>query len=98
MLLNNAGIAEIGRSYEGLDMWKAVMDVNLFGYVSIPRFFCGRHTLITRFVFSVLNVQHTFVPVRLFRSFLLIAFWNDVRICIDDALSGEPFCHHQHGI
>ena len=24
--------------------------------------------------FSVLNVQHTFVPVRLFRSFLLIAF------------------------
>ena len=52
MLLNNAGIAEIGRSYEGLDMWKAVMDVNLFGYVSIPRFFCGRHTLITRFVLA----------------------------------------------
>ena len=41
VLLNNAGIAEIGRSYEGLDMWKAVMDVNLFGYVSIPRFFAG---------------------------------------------------------
>ena len=33
VLLNNAGIAAIGRSYEGLDTWKAVMDVNLFGYV-----------------------------------------------------------------
>ena len=33
MLLNNAAVPDVGRSYEGLDKWKAVMDVNLFGYV-----------------------------------------------------------------
>jgi NAD(P)-dependent dehydrogenase (short-subunit alcohol dehydrogenase family) len=33
VLLNNAAVADVGRSYEGLDKWKAVMDVNLFGYV-----------------------------------------------------------------
>ena len=42
VLLNNAGIAAIGRSYEGLDTWKAVMDVNLFGYVFF-RFRFVRH-------------------------------------------------------
>jgi len=39
VLLNNAGIAEIGRSYEGLDMWKAVMDVNLFGVLNVQHTF-----------------------------------------------------------
>lgn len=33
VLLNNAAVPDVGRSYEGLDKWKAVMDVNLFGYV-----------------------------------------------------------------
>lgn len=32
MLLNNAGVGVKGESFEGLDNWKTVMDVNLFGY------------------------------------------------------------------
>lgn len=35
MLLNNAGVAVKGHSFEGLDNWKAVMDVNLFGCVPL---------------------------------------------------------------
>ena len=31
MLLNNAAVAVTGHSFEGLDNWKTVMDVNLFG-------------------------------------------------------------------
>jgi hypothetical protein len=42
VLLNNAAVMNVGRSYEGLDKWKAVMDVNLFGYVDSV--FCGTHT------------------------------------------------------
>lgn len=39
VLLNNAGVAAIGRSYEGLDRWKAVMDVNLFGVLNVQHTF-----------------------------------------------------------
>lgn len=35
MLLNNAGVSNTGDSFEGLDAWKAVMDVNLFGYAIV---------------------------------------------------------------
>jgi NAD(P)-dependent dehydrogenase (short-subunit alcohol dehydrogenase family) len=35
VLLNNAAVPDVGHSYEGLDKWKAVMDVNLFGYVYV---------------------------------------------------------------
>ena len=38
MLLNNAGVAVIGRSFEGLDSWNAVMSVNLFGCVLLRIF------------------------------------------------------------
>lgn len=34
MLLNNAGIGIKGISWEGLDNWHKIFDVNLFGYVS----------------------------------------------------------------
>ena len=34
MLLNNAAVGNQGDSFEGLDNWKTVMDVNLFGYVT----------------------------------------------------------------
>ena len=36
VLLNNAAVCDTGHSFEGLDNWKAVMDVNLFGYVLSP--------------------------------------------------------------
>ena len=39
MLLNNAGVAVKGHSFEGLDNWNAVMNVNLFGYVLLRFFF-----------------------------------------------------------
>ena len=41
VLLNNAAVCDTGHSFEGLDNWKAVMDVNLFGYVL-------RHTHVRR--------------------------------------------------
>jgi hypothetical protein len=65
VLLNNAGVINKGDSFEGLDAWKAVMDVNLFGYVTI---LCGS-CVADGLSLSVLNVQHTFVPVWL--SFLI---------------------------
>jgi NAD(P)-dependent dehydrogenase (short-subunit alcohol dehydrogenase family) len=37
VLLNNAAVAKSGDSFEGLDNWKTVMDVNLFGYVTASR-------------------------------------------------------------
>ena len=36
MLLNNAGVVVMGHSFEGLDNWKTVMDVNLMGCVLSP--------------------------------------------------------------
>lgn len=33
VLLNNAGIATKGTALDGLDTWKKVIDVNLWGYV-----------------------------------------------------------------
>ena len=34
VLLNNAGVKIQGDSFDGLNNWKTVMDVNLFGYVT----------------------------------------------------------------
>jgi len=39
VLLNNAAVSDVGRSYEGLDKWKAVMDVNLFGVLNVQHTF-----------------------------------------------------------
>jgi len=39
VLLNNAAVADIGRSYDGVDKWKAVMDVNLFGVLNVQHTF-----------------------------------------------------------
>ncbi|KAI9507781.1 hypothetical protein F5148DRAFT_980868 [Russula earlei] len=58
VLLNNAGIGEKGDSFEGLINWKAVLDVNLLGYVLLCD---ARHGIRG----DVLNVQHTFVPMML---------------------------------
>jgi NAD(P)-dependent dehydrogenase (short-subunit alcohol dehydrogenase family) len=59
VLLNNAGVMNKADSFEGLDAWKAVMDVNLFGYASVLCESCVANGLLL----SMLNVQHTFVPV-----------------------------------
>ena len=59
MLLNNAAVMNKGDSFEGLDSWKAVMDVNLFGCVTVM---CGS-CVADGLSLSMLNVQHTFVPV-----------------------------------
>jgi len=39
VLLNNAAVPHVGHSYEGLDKWKAVMDVNLFGVLNVQHTF-----------------------------------------------------------
>ncbi|KAI0275930.1 NAD-P-binding protein [Russula aff. rugulosa BPL654] len=39
VLLNNAGVINKGDSFEGLDAWKAVMDVNLFGVLNVQHTF-----------------------------------------------------------
>jgi len=58
VLLNNAAIGVTGKSWEGLDNWKSIMDVNLFGYV----FSSMAAMPSTIRLHSVINVQHTFVP------------------------------------
>ena len=61
VLLNNAGVKIQGDSFDGLNNWKTVMDVNLFGYVTA---LCGSCVVDGLFRYHrVLNVQHTFVPV-----------------------------------
>ena len=64
MLLNNAAVGDKGDSFEGLDKWKAVMDVNLFGYVVFVLQHAREASLKINYI-SVLNVQHTFVPVKI---------------------------------
>ncbi|KAH9171640.1 NAD-binding protein [Lactarius sanguifluus] len=39
VLLNNAAVCDKGNSYEGLDNWKAVMNVNLFGVLNVQHTF-----------------------------------------------------------
>jgi NADP-dependent 3-hydroxy acid dehydrogenase YdfG len=39
VLLNNAAVAKSGDSFEGLDNWKTVMDVNLFGVLNVQHTF-----------------------------------------------------------
>jgi len=39
VLLNNAGVAVKGHSFEGLDNWNAVMNVNLFGVLNVQHTF-----------------------------------------------------------
>ncbi|KAH8984717.1 NAD-binding protein [Lactarius akahatsu] len=39
VLLNNAAVGDKGHSYEGLDKWKTVMDVNLFGVLNVQHTF-----------------------------------------------------------
>lgn len=60
VLMNNAGIGPRGTSWEGLDNWHKVFEVNVFGYVLVEaclvirtHYFC---------FLSVVNVQQTFVP------------------------------------
>jgi NAD(P)-dependent dehydrogenase (short-subunit alcohol dehydrogenase family) len=62
--MNNAGIAEKGTSWRGIENWKKAFDVNLFGLVNhslflVPR--SSRSDLPPQI--SILNVQQTFVPV-----------------------------------
>jgi NAD(P)-dependent dehydrogenase (short-subunit alcohol dehydrogenase family) len=35
VLMNNAGIAENGNSWDGIENWKKVFDANLFGWVIV---------------------------------------------------------------
>lgn len=57
--MNNAGIADKGTSWDGIDNWKKVFDTNLFGYVLIPPSPTKHHAHHLR---SIVNVQQTFVP------------------------------------
>ncbi|KAK0222128.1 hypothetical protein IW262DRAFT_1271159 [Armillaria fumosa] len=60
VLMNNAGIGAKGTSWDGIDNWKNVFDVNLFGWVAI-----GICPALSDFFFSyfrIVNVQQTFVP------------------------------------
>src|ERR1700722_8598357 len=38
--MNNAGINTVGTSWDGLENWKKVFDVNLFGFV-FTKYVCG---------------------------------------------------------
>lgn len=64
MVMNNAGIGLRGTSWAGLENWKKVFDVNVFGYVSRS---IGWVTCLSvadpEFCRSVVNVQQVFVPV-----------------------------------
>jgi NAD(P)-dependent dehydrogenase (short-subunit alcohol dehydrogenase family) len=33
--MNNAGIGNKGTSWDGIDNWRKIFDVNLFGYVAV---------------------------------------------------------------
>jgi NAD(P)-dependent dehydrogenase (short-subunit alcohol dehydrogenase family) len=92
VLLNNAGVGNKGDSFEGLDAWKAVMDVNLFGYVAVLR---GNYVA-DGLSPSILNVQHTFVPVWS-SSVAGCAELTGISMLADDS-SREPVSHYQHGI
>jgi len=39
LLLNNAGIGPLGKSWEGLDSWHNIFDVNVFGVVNVQQTF-----------------------------------------------------------
>ena len=73
--MNNAGIGAttIGTSWEGLDAWHKIFDVNLFGYA------CGfgfwALSLIGCDKRRVLNVQHAFVPVRFAFVYAIAVSW-----------------------
>lgn len=57
--MNNAGIGLRGTSWEGMENWHKVFDVNLFGWVVAAVTLPDIIIVVT----SVVNVQHTFVPV-----------------------------------
>ncbi|KAI0035229.1 NAD-P-binding protein [Vararia minispora EC-137] len=66
VLMNNAGVSGIdasgvrGTSWTGLESWKKVVDVNIFGYATRPTATLARLT--SR---SVVNMQQTFIPYML---------------------------------
>src|ERR1700722_7811853 len=69
--MNNAGINTVGTSWDGLENWKKVFDVNLFGFV-FTKYVCGmlyadRINCVCSCPVSVVNVQQTFVPVGLIK-------------------------------
>ena len=64
VLMNNAGIAPKGTSWGGIENWKNVFDVNLFGCVFLF-FRCSREAT-DQSTFSIVNVQQTFIPVSVF--------------------------------
>jgi len=46
VLLNNAGIGDKGTSWDGIDAWRKVFEVNLFGWVSHGVIFQSRDLII----------------------------------------------------
>ena len=58
--MNNAGIGLRGTSWDGLDNWHKIFDVNLFGCVSPSRVLLSLPAY--RGIRSIVNVQQTFVP------------------------------------
>lgn len=62
--MNNAGVGIKGTSWDGIENWRTVFNINLFGYASSLSWFALQFTQVLH---SIVNVQQTFVPVR--RSF-----------------------------
>ncbi len=62
--MNNAGIGNLGTSWDGIENWRKVFDVNLFGYVPVHDRSGPMHfTNLLRATCRIVNVQQTFVPV-----------------------------------
>jgi hypothetical protein len=81
VLFNNAGVVVTGHSFEGLDNWKTVMDVNVIGCVPSPVFALSLSLSLIRPSHSVLNVQHTFVPV-----------WSHITLFVMSEILGTRLC------
>lgn len=69
MLFNNAGIGLKGTSWEGLDHWHKLFEVNVFGCVSHPYLYSDPgpddqpHMLMLMYhTCRIVNVQQTFAP------------------------------------
>lgn len=66
--MNNAAIGPDTKSWELLDNWRSTFEVNVFGYGSLSS---EASFLLADICFSVVNVQQTFVPVRVPTGFLM---------------------------
>ena len=55
--MNNAGIAEQAKSWEGIDKWHKVFDVNLFGCVFILFLRAKQRAFVNQFIYGDDHLQ-----------------------------------------